>query len=559
MKQQQQNFGGGSSRINPRVLQWERPKPLLPIPQKNYAIFMLEIMEKYGDAVAVVDAETYKRRTYRELCGLVPRVSAGLAAAGVTMGDIVLFLTPTHMDYPLVFLSIVHRGAVCVPINPTLTLDELVHVLKVSQARWAVVHEASVTMAEEAFSCLPSHTLKKMWVLGHTSLERPNLEDLMTYTPSSPITQTENLDTKKMACLMLFSSGTTGLPKGVMLSHRNIIVSNLRYMCEASAIPPGTMTYETRFKVVLLVIPVCHSYGHIMLHLCLQFGGTTVFVQSFSARKFLQTIQNFKVTYCPIVPHLAKSLAEMPFLKHYDISSIVSFNSSGALLPTATVTSFEEKVGRSLAIGYGMTETSAMISSTRISINYNIGSVGRVVPYVQVKIVDVESGEMLGEHQEGEICVKGPNVMLGYANDPVATAATIDPQGWLHTGDIGYYNQDNFIFLTDRMKDLIKVKGFQVSPTELENVIMKCEDVADVAVVGVPHDRMGEAPLAFVVLKPGSKLQPHQLMQFVADRVSHYKQLAGGVKMVKSIPRNSSGKVLRRQLKKDVLSPAAKL
>nr|XP_053649308.1 uncharacterized protein LOC128700275 [Cherax quadricarinatus] len=519
---------------------------------------MLEIMEKYGDAVAVVDAETYKRRTYRELCGLVPRVSAGLAAAGVTMGDIVLFLTPTHMDYPLVFLSIVHRGAVCVPINPTLTLEELVHVLKVSQARWAVVHEASVTMAEEAFSCLPSHTLKQMWVLGDTSLERPNLEDLMTYTPSSPITQADGLDVRGTVCVMPFSSGTTGLPKGVMLSHRNLMTPHIRTMYEVSLNPQGSVKSGIIFKTLLMILPVCHIYGHLMVHICFHYGGTTIFLPKFGARKYLETIQKFKVTCCPLVPHLARYLLETPLLKQYDTSSVLLFFSGAAPLPASTTTSFKNKLSRPLAEGYGMTETTAAISSNRSSTIYHVNSVGQVVPYVQVKIVDVESGEMLGEHQEGEICVKGPNVMLGYANDPVATAATIDPQGWLHTGDIGYYNQDNFIFLTDRMKDLIKVKGFQVSPTELENVIMKCEDVADVAVVGVPHERMGEAPLAFVVPKPGSKLQPHQLMQFVADRVSQYKQLAGGVKMVESIPRNSSGKLLRKQLK-NLLIPAAKL
>ncbi|XP_045610423.2 uncharacterized protein [Procambarus clarkii] len=558
--QQQQQGAADSSRARttPRLLQWQGTEPLPAIPDTNYAAFILEIMAGYGDAVAVVEAETGRQRTYREVCGLVPRVSAGLAAAGVVPGDTVLFLTPTIMDYPLVFLSIVHRGATCVPVNANLSTDELVHVVRVSKASWAVVHEDSLEVAEAAFSLMPPGTLRQLWVLGDCATHRPNLTHLMTYSPAPPFTKAEGLEASTAVAMMPFSSGTTGLPKGVMLSHRNLLYTHVRLMSEVKFFPPGGVNRSNASNTTLVILPVCHLYGHLTVFSVLHIGSTVVFLRKFAPRKYFEAIQNFKVTFSPLVPHLLKFLMETPLLKEYDVSA-VSFFSAGAPLTASTANAFIKKIGRPVTGGYGLTETTAIATSNKTPNSSNINSVGQVAPYVQVKVVDVESGELVAEGVEGEVCVRGPNIMLGYANDPVATAATIDTDGWLHTGDIGYYDKDDFLYLTDRIKDLIKVKGYQVSPTELENILRKNEGVDDVAVVGVPHEKMGEAPRAYVVLRPGSAVRPHHLQQFLAERVAQYKRLAGGVKLVASIPRNSTGKVLRRQLVEGLSTPAAKL
>nr|XP_045610420.1 4-coumarate--CoA ligase-like isoform X1 [Procambarus clarkii] len=560
--QQQQQQGAADSsraRTTPRLLQWQGTEPLPAIPDTNYAAFVLEIMAGHGDAVAVVEAETGRQRTYREVCGLVPRVSAGLAAAGVVPGDAVLFVTPTIMDYPLVLLSIVHRGATCVPVNANLSIDELVHVVRVSKASWAVVHEDSLEVAEAAFSLMPPGTLRQLWVLGDCAPHRPNLTHLITYSPEPPFTKAEGLEASTAVAMMPFSSGTTGLPKGVMLSHRNLLYTHIRTMYERSLQKRGRGVLGNAYKSVLVMLPVCHIYGHLMVLITLHHGGAVVFLRKFTPRKYLQAIQDFKVTFSPLVPHLVKFLTETPLLKEYDISSVKYFHSGAAPLTASTATSFTKKIRQPIGGGYGMTETSAVICTNRPSGPYNVNSVGKVAPYVQVKVVNVESGELVAEGVEGEVCARGPNIMLGYANDPVATAATIDTDGWLHTGDIGYYDKDDFLYLTDRIKDLIKVKGYQVSPTELENILRKNEGVDDVAVVGVPHEKMGEAPRAYVVPRPGSAVRPHHLQQFLAERVAHYKRLAGGVKLVASIPRNSTGKVLRRQLVEGLSTPAAKL
>ncbi|XP_069195600.1 luciferin 4-monooxygenase-like [Procambarus clarkii] len=190
---------------------------------------------------------------------------------------------------------------------------------------------------------------------------------------------------------------------------------------------------------------------------------------------------------------------------------------------------------------------------------FSPGSVGRVMPYMQVKIIDVESGKMVGEGVEGEVCVRGPTMMLGYVNNPAATAACIDSDGWLHTGDLGYYTRDDFLFLTDRIKDLIKVKGYQVSPKEVEDVLVTVEGVREAAVVGVPDARTGEAPRAYVVPTASATLSPAYLQRYVAERVAHYKRLTGGVELVDALPRNQSGKVLKRQLRQAFLTSRSKL
>ncbi|KAK7082278.1 hypothetical protein SK128_003408 [Halocaridina rubra] len=220
---------------------------------------------------------------------------------------------------------------------------------------------------------------------------------------------------------------------------------------------------------------------------------------------------------------------------------------------------FIPKSGRTTRQGLGLTETSGIGSITRGSSEFNPYSVGPPGPLFQAKVIDSETGRLLGEREEGEICFRGPAVMIGYANNPKATAEIIDSAGWLRTGDIGYYDENNHLYVKDRIKDLIKVKGYQVSPTELEKIIMKYNDVSDVAVAGVPHGNLGEAPRAWIVPVEGATIDIVSLMKYVADQVVQYKQLAGGVELVNSIPRNHIGKILRRQLQQTYMPLHSKL
>lgn len=324
-----------------------------------------------------------------------------------------------------------------------------------------------------------------------------------------------------------------------------------------SLAPEGTPNF---LESTLLVIPVCHTYGYIMLINCILSGGKMVMMAKFSPESYFEAIQTHKVTFSPIVPHIAMYLAKTPLMAKYDTSSLMAFASGTSPLAPSTHVELMQKTGKGAGVGYGMTEACATIASNGGSIGFQLGSVGRLLPYYEGKVVDVETGQVLGAGQEGELCVRGPSIMLGYMGNPEATAEVIDEDGWLHTGDLGFFDQDNFIFLTDRIKDLMKVKGFQVAPSEIEKIVRELEGVADVSVVGVPDDRLGEAPRAWVVPAPGASLDPAHIQQHVADRVSApYKQLAGGVELINDLPKNHLGKVLKRKLKMDFLKPRSKL
>ncbi|XP_053638029.2 uncharacterized protein [Cherax quadricarinatus] len=544
------------TRMEPRILEWDGSKPLLPIPDTNYAVHFLEMIAKYGDAIAMVNAETQEQRSYSELCGLVPRVSAGLHAAGVTLDHAVLYLAPNHIDYPLVLLSVLYCGAAFAPASPYLRTEELIHMINVSGVRWAVIHNTVVDKAEAAFSLLPSGTIKRTWIFGDAA-GCPNLLDLMHYEPLPPITKVEGLKPERAVALMFLSSGTTGLPKVIMLTHRNLLAGLTLVRCSLSLNDPGTL--RKRFMATLLVLPFYHIHGHHHVVIPMAYGSTIVTLSKFSPETFLDSIQKFKVTLMPLVPYFIKFIVETPLLQHYDLSSLRVIITGGSTLQPSHAAALKQKINTEVFNVYGMTEATCPTTQFITTSSFKEGCVGKVQPYFQLKVVNVENGEMLGPGQEGEVCCQGPSIMLGYANNAAATAETLDTEGWLHTGDIGYFDHDNFVYLTDRIKELIKVKGFQVSPSELEKLLLTHTEVTEAAVVGVRDDKLGEAPKAFVVLRPGASIDSSQLQQFVASRVSSYKQLAGGIQVVDFLPRSHTGKVLKKLLKKRRVSPAAKL
>lgn len=545
----------GDAGRKPRILEWEGSTPLPPIPDTNYAAHVLKIIAKYGDAVGMVNAETQEQRTFSELCDLVPRVSAGLNAAGATLRHAVLYLAPNHVDFPLVVLSVLYRGAVFVPASPSLSTDELVCVMKVSGVRWAVVDITVVAKLEAAISHLPSGTIRKMWVLGDVP-GRSNLYDLVHFHPLPPITKAEGLEPSRAVAIMIMTSGTTGLPKAVMLTHRNLLVYLTRDRCALTF--NDTDNLRNMFRTTLLTVPLYHIYGYNFMMIPLSQGSTVVILSKFSPKMFLESIQKFKVLSLPVVPYLIQFLDETPLLRQYDLTSLrVMFTAGSRLLPTR-VTSLKQKLNVDIFNLYGMTESTCDGTRYLTTPNMKDGCVGKVLPYFRLKVMDVETGEMLGPGQEGEVCCQGPSIMLGYANNAAATAETLDTEGWLHTGDIGYFDHDNFVYLTDRIKELIKVKGLQVSPSELEKLLLTHTEVTEAAVVGVRDDKLGEAPKAFVVLRPGASIDSSQLQQFVASRVSSYKQLTG-VQIVDFLPKSPSGKILKKLLKKNHENPAAKL
>ncbi|CAI7774440.1 unnamed protein product [Closterium sp. NIES-53] len=351
-------------------------------------------------------------------------------------------------------------------------------------------------------------------------------------------------------CALPYSSGTTGVSKGVMLTHRNLI-ANVQQLL-AGTNPRLDLCAE---DVVLGLLPMFHIYAITLVNLLsLRGGACVVTLPRFDLHQYLGTLQDYKVTVAPIVPPIILAMAKLPLVDSFDLSSLRRVVSGAAPLGAELETAFRAKFPTvQLGQGYGMTEASPTVTASRLFARVPRppapGSCGSVLPLTQVKVVHTSTGESLPPNERGELWVRGPQVMKGYLNNPEATAATITPDRWLRTGDVAYVDKMGEIFVVDRVKELIKVKGFQVPPAELEGLLIAHPDIADAAVVPAPSEESGEVPVAFVVLRQGgAKLSVNEVKDFISKQVATYKRLHDVI-FVDSIPKTASGKVLRKDLK----------
>ena len=301
-------------------------------------------------------------------------------------------------------------------------------------------------------------------------------------------------------------------------------------------------------EVMMAVLPFFHIYGmQILMNDGLRRGATQITMPRFDLEQYLALIQEHRATRLFVVPPMVLALAKQPIVDQYDLSSVKSLFSGAAPLGPELAEEAHRRIGAPTAQGYGMTEMSPVSHACRFD-DDKPGSIGILVASAEARVVDPESGEDLPAGADGEIWCRGPMVMKGYLNRPDATADTIDPDGWLHTGDIGHVDDDGFWYIVDRLKELIKYKGFQVPPAELEALLLSHPAVADCAVIGVPDEEAGEIPKAFVALKPGVECSATDIQEFVAGHVAHYKQVRI-VEFVDAIPKSPSGKILRRMLR----------
>jgi acyl-CoA synthetase (AMP-forming)/AMP-acid ligase II len=505
------------------------PYPDVEIPNVSLADFVLRHAERLADKPALIDAASGRSLTYGQLAGGIRGVAAGLWERGLRKGDVVGIFAPNDPDYAIALYAVASAGGIVTTVNPQVTAEELARQLDDSRARFLVTTPDLLCRAREAAGSMVQEIVVMGEAEGAISLSA--LGGTKAAVPSVPIDPF--LDT----VVLPYSSGTTGLPKGVMLTHRNLVAN----VCQVSVPQAGDET-----EIVFAVPPFYHIYGTLLLDLALANGWTLLTLPRFDLASFLRALQDYRVTRASVAPPVVLALANEPIVEGFNLSSLRFILSGGAPLDHVLIRRCEARLGCLVAQGFGMTEASPATHVQAPDGNVaKRGSVGPCVPNTECKVVDFDSGAELGPGEQGELWVRGPQVMKGYLNRPDATAQIITPDGWLRTGDLVCLDDDGYLFVVDRLKELIKYKGYQVAPAELEAVLLTHPAVADAAVVPSPDEEAGEVPKAFVVLRKPSTAD--DLIAYVAARVAPYKKVRR-LEITDQIPKSPSGKILRRVL-----------
>ncbi|QCD91798.1 4-coumarate--CoA ligase [Vigna unguiculata] len=533
-------------------------KSKLPdIPISNHLplhAYCFENLSKFADRPCLIVGSAAKTYTYAETHLISRKIAAGFSNLGIRKGDVVMILLQNSAEFVLSFLAASMIGAVATTANPFYTAAEIFKQFTASKAKLIITQAMYVDK-------LRNHDAG--WTLG---------EDFKVVTVDDPpenclhfsvLSEADESDVPEVeihpddAVALPFSSGTTGLPKGVILTHKSLTTSVAQ---QVDGENPNL--YLTTDDVLLCVLPLFHIFSLNSVLLCaLRAGSGVLLMQKFEIGTLLELIQRYRVSVAMVVPPLVLALAKNPMVANFDLSSIRLVLSGAAPLGKELEEALHSRVPHAvLGQGYGMTEAGPVLSMclgfAKQPFPTKSGSCGTVVRNAELKVVDPETGRSLGYNQPGEICIRGLQIMKGYLNDDQATALTIDAEGWLHTGDVGYVDDDDEIFIVDRVKELIKFKGFQVPPAELEGLLVSHPSIADAAVVPQKDVAAGEVPVAFVVRSNGFDLTEEAVKEFIAKQVVFYKRLHK-VYFVHAIPKSPSGKILRKDLRAKLEAAAA--
>lgn len=504
------------------------------IPSVPFHGYITERFAQYGSTPALIDGATGETVRYDELAREIREVAAGLRARGMQKGDRIAIYSSNHPAYASLFMAVALLGGVNTTINPTYTVEELTYQLKDSGAVYLITIPSMLDKAKEAAEAAG---VRELFVFGEGEGATP-YSALRQHGDQVPEV---SIDPHNDLLVLPYSSGTTGLPKGVMLTHFNL-VANIAQTESVEPLEQG--------EVLIGILPFYHIYGMtVIMSMALRFGCTVVTMPRFEMEHFLQLMQDYKVTSAYLVPPIILGLAKHPLVANYDLTSLNYVTSGAAPLPPAVAKEAGERVDCVVKQGYGLTETSPVTHFTPRQGPIKPKAVGVGIPNTETMIADVETGKMLPTGEIGEIWIRGPQVMMGYHKNPEATRDMIDDEQWLHTGDVGHLDEDGYLYVIDRVKELIKYKGLQVAPAELEAVLLAHPAVADAAVIPSPDLEAGEVPKGCVVLKPGVEATAEEIQAFVAERVAPYKKLRR-LEFMPSIPKVPSGKILRRELVK---------
>ncbi|OWM89747.1 hypothetical protein CDL15_Pgr024495 [Punica granatum] len=510
------------------------PVPLPPLSSNisiaDYAFSLLAATPPSPATVALIDASTSRRILYPELIRRVRSLASSLPSRlRLSRGDRALIISPNSLHVPILYFALFSIGVVVSPINPASTKSEILHHIQLSKP--VVAFATSGT----ALNVPPLS-------LGMVILDSAEFESLMT----SELGELDRVEVSQSdTAAILYSSGTTGRVKGVELTHRNLIttvagVNALRLARKSPA-------------VTLCAVPYFHVYGFALCARGLGMGETLVHMGRFDLGAMGRAIEEFKVCQAALAPPAVVAMVKAggSMMDGYDLSSLEVVRCGGAPLRRSVVNGFRDRFSHvHLAQAYGLTETTGRVFSTVGPLESKVlGATGRLCPNCEAKVVDPTTSAALPPLQSGELWVRGPSIMKGYVGDEEATRAILDSEGWLRTGDLCYIDCEGFLFFMDRIKEIIKYKGYQVAPAELEHVLYSHPDIAEVAIAAYPDDEAGEFPMAFVVKRPGSNIDASRIKDFVTEKVAPYKKIKR-VLFLETLPKNAQGKVLRMELTK---------
>ncbi|MFR0353295.1 4-coumarate--CoA ligase family protein [Streptomyces sediminimaris] len=493
----------------------------------------------FGDAPALIDGTDGTTLSYEQLDRFHRRIAAALAEAGVRKGDVLALHSPNTIAFPTAFYAATRAGASVTTVHPLATAEEFGKQLKDSSARWIVTVSPLLDTARRAAGLAGG--VQEIFVCDSAPGHRSLIDMLASAAPEPQV----DIDPAEDVAALPYSSGTTGVPKGVMLTHRQI-ATNLAQLEPLIPAGPGDR--------ILAVLPFFHIYGlTALMNAPLRQGATVVVLPRFELETFLAAIQNHRITGLFVAPPIVLALAKHPLVAQYDLSSLTHIVSAAAPLDAALAAACSRRLGLPpVGQAYGMTELSPGTHVVPLEAMRDAppGTVGKLIAGTEMRIVSLDDPDKdLGAGESGEILIRGPQVMKGYLGRPDATAAMIDGDGWLHTGDVGHVDGDGWLFVVDRVKELIKYKGFQVAPAELEALLLTHPGIADAAVIGVYNEDRNEVPHAYVVRQPNAGgLSEGEVMMYVAERVAPYKRVRQ-VTFIDGIPRAASGKILRRELR----------
>jgi acyl-CoA synthetase (AMP-forming)/AMP-acid ligase II len=484
---------------------YRSPEPDIEIPDLTLSEYVIGEAAERGEHPAFIDEATGDVTTYADLVEKIDAVAALLQSRGIVSGSVAGLVGPNSADWAIAYHAILRAGGIVTPMSPLLTPKEIERQVSDSGAG-LVVDDPSALVREAVLGAEPDGV---------------------------------DVDPLDLAVLP-YSSGTTGLMKGVMLTHRNL-VANIEQAWSSMPIDND--------DVLVGLLPFFHIYGQtVVLNLGLAKGATIVTMQRFDCDGLIDLIETHGVTWLHVAPPVILAMANSADVEGHDFSRLKLIISGAAPLDAELAGRAEARIGAPIRQGYGMTELSPVSHKSRLARVEETppGSVGALIPNTEARLVDPETGEDVPEGEEGEIWVRGPQVMKGYLNNPSATSETLVEDGWLRTGDIGRIDENGFLYVVDRLKELIKYKGYQVPPAELEAVLVSHPKVKDAGVIGVPNAEGEEVPKACVVCDDG--LEAEELIAYVADRVAPYKRVRE-VEFVDEVPKSASGKILRRLLR----------